>query len=229
MMATKSKLDVLRSVPLLSTLSAERAATLAASISIRRVDPRTVLFAEGDQPKNLFILSKGAAKLYSEHGERCATIAIVYPVRPLLLLSIRSERYPLSAQTLEPSELITVPVKSVIELLGRDAAFKAAVMREQTNESLEILEDFKNQRLRRTTGRVAHWILSLEEKTGTGEIVIPFDKRVLASYLGMAPEHLSRSFAALSTAGIVVNGRGIKVTDRAALVELAGLDLPDQA
>jgi len=228
-MATKSKLDVLRSVPLLSTLSAERAATLAASISIRRIESRTVLFTEGDQPKNLFILSKGAAKLYSEHGERYATIAIVYPVRPLLLLSIRSERYPLSAQTLEPSELITVPVKPVIELLGRDAAFKAAVMREQTNESLEILEDFKNQRLRRTAGRVAHWILSLEEKTGTGEIVIPFDKRVLASYLGMAPEHLSRSFAALSTAGIVVNGRGIKVTDRAALVELAGLDLPDQA
>ena len=52
-----------------------------------------------------------------------------------------------------------MPVTSVIELLGRGAEYNRGVMQELTNESLEIVEDFENQRLRRTTERVAHSIL----------------------------------------------------------------------
>ena len=99
---TVSKLDInlVRSIPLLAKLSDVHLSNLAASASFRQAPARTDLFAEGDQPKNLHVLTKGVVKLYTEHDERCATIAIVYPVRPLLLASIWSGRYPLSARRL---------------------------------------------------------------------------------------------------------------------------------
>ena len=100
---------------------------------------------------------------------------------------------------------------------------------ELAGECHELVEDLKNHRLRSTIERVAHWMLRGDRKTGeTGQIVIPFDKRVLASYLGMAPEHLSRSFATLASSGVEVHGRSVTLTDRAALSEAAGLDVPDR-
>jgi hypothetical protein len=45
----------------------------------------------------------------------------------------------------------------------------------------------------------------------------------LASYLDMAPEHLSRNLAALAPAGLVVRGRRVVLTDRPALVARPGL------
>jgi CRP/FNR family transcriptional activator FtrB len=225
---TESKLDpnLLRSVPLLATLSETHLSSLAGSATLHQAAARTVLFAEGGRPKILYTLTKGVAELYCEHDERSATVAVVHPMRTLLPISILAEINPLSARILEPSELIAVPIKLVVDLLGRDPAFNVAVMEELMRESREILEDLKNHRLRSSTERVAHWILCREEKSGdAGKIIIPFDKRVLASYLGMAPEHLSRSFSALGSAGVVVNGRSITVTDREALSEVAGISL----
>ena len=167
---------------------------------------------------------EGALELYSEDDERSSTIAIVPAVNTLVLSSILKDQTPLSARILEPTELLAVPVKLFVALLGRDPGFAYAVMQELASECQEIIEDFKSHRLRSTTERVANWMLRYDRKSGsTGRFVIPFDKRVLASYLGMAPEHLSRSFSALASAGVVVDGRRITLTDRAALLAAAGL------
>jgi CRP/FNR family transcriptional activator FtrB len=41
------------------------------------------------------------------------------------------------------------------------------------------------------------------ESGGNGRIEIPFGKRVLASYLGMTPEQLSRGFATLMSSAVI--------------------------
>ena len=117
----------------------------------------------------------------------------------------------------------------IAALAGRDLRFVQVLMHEFASECQELTEDFKNQRLRSTIERVAHWMLRLDRKGGdTGQIFIPFDKRVLASYLGMAPEHLSRSFATLASSRVEVHGRTVTLSDRAALSEAAGLDVPER-
>ena len=134
----------------------------------------------------------------------------------------------LSARVLEPSTLLAAPARLISGLFARDPAFALVFMESLASECQEIIEDFKNYRMRSTTERVAHWMLRCDGKNGlTGRFVIPFDKRVLASYLGMAPEHLSRSFSALSSVGVVVNGRSITLKDRAALSVAAGPGAPD--
>lgn len=54
---------------------------------------------------------------------------------------------------------------------------------------------------------------------------------MLASYLGMTAENLSRAFRALQDNGVKVDGHRVIVTDRPALIALAGpdplLDGPD--
>lgn len=225
----KASAELIRSIPLFANASDETCSDLAAVATLRKFAVRTILFNEGSRPDDLYIVVQGSAELFSEHDERHCTLAVVPAVRPLALCAILSDRNPLSARVLEPSELIVVPADLVADLFGRDLEFAKAAMQELASECYEMVEDFKSHRLRSTIERVAHWMLRLDRKSGeTGRIIIPFDKRVLASYLGMAPEHLSRSFSALASAGVVVQGRNITLKDRAALSLAAGLSLPER-
>jgi CRP/FNR family transcriptional regulator, transcriptional activator FtrB len=223
MTVSKINVAIARSVRLFSKLSDAHLTTLLASASLRRVPARTVLFAEGQRLDNLCTVVQGMVELYSERDDRRSTIAVIRAVRPFVLPSILADRNPLSARTLESSELIVVPTPLVVELFGQDPGFACALAHELAGECHGIIEDFKCQRMRTTIERVARWMLrSDEEGGGTGRIVIPYDKRILASYLGMAPEHLSRSFSALASAGVVVHGRHVTLKDRAALSAAAG-------
>jgi CRP/FNR family transcriptional activator FtrB len=221
--------DLLRASPLFNHLSDPHLQEIAKSASLREVAARTIIFSEGDRPCNLYTVIRGFVELYSEHDDRCFTIAVVRAGGTLALSSILTDRNPLSARILEPSELLVVPVELVSKYFAQEPAFAFALMHGLASEYQAIIEDFKNHRLRSTTERVAHWMLRCDGINGlTGRFVIPFDKRVLASYLGMAPEHLSRSFTTLASAGVVVHGRSITLTDRAALTMIAGLSGPDE-
>jgi CRP/FNR family transcriptional activator FtrB len=50
---------------------------------------------------------------------------------------------------------------------------------------------------------------------------MPFEKRLLASLLGMTPENLSRSFAALGADVVASDSRSIVIKDRERLLQIA--------
>lgn len=213
-------IGLLRSVALLSRISEEHLQDIAATGSLRTAPSRTILFDEGDGVDHLFVLMCGVVELFSEHDERRFTISVVCAARPLEVYSILADRHPLSARVLETSELLSIPTKLIIELLSHDAGFGDAFARELAKQSLEIIEDFKKHRLLNSTARIAHWML--ERSGGNGQIEIPFDKRVLASFLGMTPEQLSRGFATLMSCAVVkVDGRIISIHDAAVLTRIA--------
>jgi CRP/FNR family transcriptional activator FtrB len=136
--------------------------------------------------------------------------------------SILEHINPLSACTLERSELLSVPLKVVHELIDSDLSFVRAVAYHLAQDLRKTIEDFKNDRLRTSVERLAAWILLSDKESGsTGRFVMPYGKRVLASQLGMAAENLSRNLASLAAIGVAVRGRQFSITDRTALAELA--------
>jgi len=52
---------------------------------------------------------------------------------------------------------------------------------------------------------------------GNGRFILPYDKRTLASRLGMTPENLSRNFAQLGTYGVTVTRNEIRLRSRSEL------------
>jgi CRP/FNR family transcriptional activator FtrB len=221
---TKSRLDaaLLSSVPLFSRTAESHLHKLAAAASLRTAASRTILFAEGSRVENFYILTRGSAELFSEHDERRFTIAVLREARPFAVWSIFSTHHSLSARILQPSEVIGFPAKLIVELITLDSGLADAIMHELADDAQQTIENFKNHRLLNTTARIAHWMLHSDDETGaTGQIVIPFDKRVLASYLGMTPEQLSRGFAALVPAGVTVDGRTVTISKRATLTRIA--------
>jgi CRP/FNR family transcriptional activator FtrB len=214
---------LLRSFPLFGGISDEHMRDVAAAGSLRTALSRTILFDEGDPVDHLFLVVCGIVELFSEHDERRLTISVVRAAQALEACSIHADRHPLSARVLQDSDLLSIPTKLIIHLLSHDAGFGNAFARELTKQSLEIVEGFKNHRMLDSTARIAHWMLERNDQSGgNGRIEIPFGKRILASFLGMTPEQLSRSFATLVSAAVVkVDGRIISIYDPAVLTRIA--------
>ena len=218
--------DRLRSIDLFKGVSDLHFQGLLKSASLRHVPTRTVLFKEGGRPNVLYSLIEGAVELFSEHNNRRCTVAIISSVKPCVLASIWWDHHPLSARTLRRSEVLLVPARLLHDLVETDVGFASAATRELASECHEVVEHVKNYSLRTARERLAHWMLRFDEDVGgNGQFTIPCDKRTLASYLGMAPEHLSRNLAALAPAGLVVRGRRVTLDNRPALAARAGLRL----
>jgi CRP/FNR family transcriptional activator FtrB len=64
--------------------------------------------------------------------------------------------------------------------------------------------------------------LRAQARAGQGEdFDLDFEKRRLASVLGMTPEHLSRAFRGLQSHGVMAQGSRIRIADRAKLERYA--------
>jgi CRP/FNR family transcriptional activator FtrB len=225
MALNKSESDRVRSIHLFDKVSGPHLPTLVKSASIRCFPARAALFYEGDRAFALYTLVQGSVELFSEPNGRRSTIAIIRSVKPFLLTSIVDDLNPMTARTLERSELLLIPLKVIRELIDTDQSFARAITHELAIQFHELIEDFKNQRLRTTIERLAEWMLrSDQDAGGTGQFVIPYGKRILASHLGMAPENLSRNLASLAPLGVAVQGRHVSLNDRAALAQVARLE-----
>jgi len=214
----------LRSVDLFSHVSDAHFRKLSRAASLRRLPARAMLFREGERPRVLYTLIDGAVELFSQHHDRRCTIAVLRSIKPCVLTSIMVDRNPMSARTLESSELLVVPARLIHEMIETDPGFTAAASHELARDCRDVTEDFKTERLTTAIERLASWMLRADaEAGGTGQFALPYDKRTLASVLGMAPANLSRNLAALGPAGVVVRGRLVTLTDRMALAARSGL------
>jgi CRP/FNR family transcriptional activator FtrB len=207
---------------LFKSLQGSSLATLLKFASIKHFPARTVLFAEDDPANALYTLMDGSIELFSEHHDRRSTFAVIRSIRPFVLAAIGDNVYPVSARTLARSDLLSVPLAVIHQLMDADPAFSQAITYELALELRDLIQDFKSHRLRTSVERLAEWMIRSDQETGgTGAFVIPHDKCTLASYLGMEPESLSRNLASLAEVGVNVRGRQISVTDSAALARIA--------
>jgi CRP/FNR family transcriptional activator FtrB len=217
--------DRIRSIRLFRHVGDSHFNALLRSALVRHVPRQSMLFKEGSRPDALFALLAGSVELFSEYRGKRRTVAIIRTLKPCVLASIWQDRHRLSACTLAPSQLLLIPARRLHDLMESDCGFASAAAAELAGECHDTVEQLKNGSLRTSAERLAYWLLRFDRDSGgAGQFMLPCDKRTLASYLDMAPEHLSRNLAALAPAGLVVRGRRVVLNNRSALEAVAGLN-----
>ncbi|MHA6288149.1 cyclic nucleotide-binding domain-containing protein [Maricaulis sp. CAU 1757] len=190
---------------------------------LQRFPANTTLLMEGDPVDFLYILLDGAVELGAGWKSKDTTLAILRPVSTFILAALVLEADALmSAVTLERSEILMVPGDSLRRSMKEDAAFGFAVSEELAGCYRGVVRSMKSHKLRDSTERLANYLLTQRARQGeSDEIVLPHEKRVLASLLGMTPENLSRAFSKLSAQGVGVEGSHVRFTKVGALERLA--------
>lgn len=192
------------------------------------------LVRQGDPADFLHVVLEGAVELYAGWGGQTCTMTVVHPVETFILAAcIRDAPYLMSARTLERSRIILIPASDVRSVFRRDPEFAVSTINELAGCYRAVVRHAKGLKLRDSRERVAAYLVKhLRRAAPANSFVLPLEKRILASYLGMTPENLSRTLRALEKEGVLVEGSRVTVSDYDRLAAVAQpdplLDGPDR-
>jgi CRP/FNR family transcriptional activator FtrB len=217
--------QIVQALPLFREMREKHFSALIGAALLQSFPPRVVLVREGELPDFLHVIVDGAVELFAAHRDRETTIDVIVPTATFILAAvICGDVYLKSARTIVQSRILMIPAGHVRDVFGRDGAFARAVVGELALRYRGMVRSLKSHKLRTGVERLANWILQADARSGcTGHVIMPFEKRLLASLLGMTPENLSRGFAALGGDVVSSNPRGIVIKDRERLLEIAQL------
>jgi CRP/FNR family transcriptional activator FtrB len=190
---------------------------------LQRFPPFVELAREGEPADFLHVVVEGQVEIFAEYRDRETTIAVQGPGHAFIIAAVILDRvYLKSARALTAARILMIPAEAVRQAFAADAAFCRSLSGELALAYRMVVKELKNQKLRTSLERVANWLLAQDTANGgAGRFVLPFDKKILASRLGIVPEVLSRSFTALVPYGVRVSGPEVTIKDRKALMSLA--------
>lgn len=216
----------IRALPLFGTASPRTFDTLMAGGFLQKFPAGTTLLMEGDPVDFLYVLIEGLAELQGTWNDKETTLAVLRPVSTFILAAVVLDAHALmTARTIERSDILMISGEAVRRAMKEDAGFAVAVAEELSGCYRGLVRTVKNQKLRGASERLANYLLAEQVNQGGGPtLVLPHEKRVLASLLGMTPENLSRAFANLADYGVTVSGPEVAILRPTVLDRLAKPD-----
>lgn len=217
------EIEEMRSLPLFAGVSASHTVGMLRGSFLQRFPAHVELIREGEPSDFLHVVVEGQVEIFSAYRGRETTVSVLGAGQSFIVAAVLLDKVNLkSARALSPSRILLIPAEAVRHSFGEDAAFSRALALELAFAYRSLVKELKNQKLRSSLERLANWILQQNaEAGGRGRFELPFEKRILASRLGMAPEVLSRSFASLAPYHVEVEGPTITIGDLEALTTLA--------
>lgn len=217
-------LILVHSLPMFRQVETQQLSALAARGSLQRYPRGTLLFQEGDRADFLMVLLEGGVELFARDQAGSETVVeTLFPVDSFILAAaLTGAPYLMSARTLLPSRVLLLDAEIFRHAVAADPALSAPVMAELAQHFRRLVRQIKDLKLRTGVQRLGCYVLGL---AGEGdEVVLPVDKRILASRLGMTAENLSRAFSTLRDHGLSVQGNRLLIQDRGKLVAFSKPD-----
>lgn len=198
--------------------SPELWADIASTLRRKQYAPNDRIILHGDAAGGLWLVLSGWIKLTRQTPDGKESIiglcsegdvfgeAVLFP----------HANYPYTAEVVGSSaELATIPAATIRALVAKEPSLSARVMallNERTSQAQLKLEHMTTMSAAQRLGcfllRLCH-----AQANGARTLIIPVEKHILAAYLGMKPETLSRSQQQLKPLGISVAGHEISIGD----------------
>jgi CRP/FNR family transcriptional regulator, transcriptional activator FtrB len=216
-------LPEVRSLGLFESMDESNFDALVQAAYLQTFPAQLDLIAEGDPADFLHVVIEGCVELYARANGRESTMGMVRPVGTFILAAVLKDAvYLMSARTCQKSKVLLIPVEDVRRAFRADEAFARAIVLELAGCYRAVVKEHKDIKLRTAIERLANRLIRYHrDQGGTGRVELPYDKRTMASLLGMTPENLSRAFNTLKPYGVEVDGTTIRLNDMKALNGLA--------
>ena len=219
---------MLKSAALLSDLSAEEIATLAARTVHKHLVAGEMLFSEGEPCHGLHIIARGRVRIFkSSPNGREQVLAVNQPGESVAELPVFDGGvYPASAMAVEEADIAFISQRDFRAYCMEhpEVALKLlAVVGGRLRRLVGIIEELSFTTIRqRLIAMLARLAREQGTRTGRGiEFLLPASHQELANQLGTVRELVSRNLMRLRAEGLIdVNSRQIVVTDMEGLTAL---------
>ncbi len=214
-------------LPLFRSLSASRRTDLLRNAMVHGVASGTVLFEQGDVPNFQLIVLAGSAQLFgrSAKGREVLIEAVRAPDLIIPAAVLTGAPYLMQARVPEPSRFLLIHAAAFRAAVEADPLLAHAVIGSLAQQFRRMVRQIKNLKLRTATQRVGCYLLALSQRQRTpNKVVLPFEKMLIASELGITRESFSRALSSLSNSGIRVDGQIVVIHDALRLAAECGFD-----
>jgi CRP/FNR family transcriptional regulator, dissimilatory nitrate respiration regulator len=219
-------LEIISGTPLFNGLNENQLKAVRRIAVDRFVGKGKTVFLEGDRADGFFIVADGRVKIFKVSMEGKEQIFHIYgPGSPFGEVPVFSGgRFPANAETLLKSHLLFIPRSEFVKMISDDPSLSLNMLAVLSQRLRQFTVQIGNLSLKEVPGRLSSYLIYLSrEQGGVDAIELTISKGQLASLLGTIPETLSRIFAKMSGDGLIeVEGRRIRLVDRAGLEDLAG-------
>ena len=191
-----------------------------------RLDADQAIFEQGDAATRFYFVVTGQIKLFrlSPAGNE-KIIDIVAPGQTFAeaLMFLDSPRYPVGAQALSASELISVSAPTYAQILRESGKLCFQLLGDMSQRLRALVREIDELSLHSATCRVAAYLYELSSPKDD-HFDLPVAKQVIASRLSVKPETFSRIIKILHASGVIsVSGAHVTVHDHQGLAKAANL------
>ncbi|WP_434615676.1 cyclic nucleotide-binding domain-containing protein [Tabrizicola sp. M-4] len=212
-----SEFSEIRHLDLFAEMADENFSALMRGAYVQNFPGHVELITEGDPSDFLHLVLSGSVDLFSSWNGRETSLATVRPVSTFILAAtVKDAPYLMSARTLEKSRIVLIPSQDVRAVFAADGNFARAIVTELAQCYRAVIKSQKDLKLRTSLERLANYLLRQQRRAdGAASFTLDYEKRRLASVLGMTPENLSRAIKGLQPYGLQVVGTRMTITDQA--------------
>lgn len=197
-------------------------AEVSSALRKKNYESNDRVISHGDTAGNLWLVLSGWLKLTRQTPDGKESIIGLCREGDILgeAALFPNASYPYTAEVVGGSaELVAVPATILRDLVAQDSSLSVhimALLNERTSQAQLKLEQMTTMS---AAQRLGCFLLQLcnTQANRTKTLQIPVEKHVLASYLGMKPETLSRSQQQLKSYGVSVAGHNLLIQDIEAL------------
>lgn len=209
----------LRRVFLFESLDEAQLTRVLQSVRVLSLHAKERLFEFGQPAQRFYLVRKGQVKLFrlSADGDE-KVMEVIQPGNTFAeaIMFMQRHDYPVSAEAIEPSELLSFDMQVFMELLQNSVPTCFRLMADMSQRLHARIDEINNITLQNATHRLVEYLLKQlpEGAAEAPSVHLATPKSVIASKLSIQPETFSRILARLSRNGLIsVQGSNITLHD----------------
>lgn len=213
-------LQFFKTVPLFSGLPEDDIQFFLDQSVVRAHDKNKILCIRGEPAEHFYIVHDGWVKLFREtvEGEESVLALCTKGDSFSKAVLFENEAHPASAQVVEPAIIFEIPANIIRDRIKKDTTLAYNMLVAMAQNINRLGMQIEHLSAMNTAQRVGCFLLKLNEmQEGKPVCTLPYDKLLVARYLGMKAETFSRALNALKTVGVSVQGNEVQMQDLPAL------------
>tara|TARA_R110000868_G_scaffold190862_1_gene434715 strand:- start:16873 stop:17676 length:804 start_codon:yes stop_codon:yes gene_type:complete len=209
------KMDEILMFKIFKDLPLDDIALLLKSAHVHKFESGKQLLTVEEDPLYLYALFSGEAKVFcSSKDGREAVVSVVTKGESMLENTIMFNRPSMvSCTVLSAGEFLAIPADVVRRAVQKSHALSVNFLEVLANQNSQLIFQFEEITLQTAVHRVGSYLLRTKIDQGAQGVEFNLDceKSLIASYLGMTPETLSRALSKLRLDGVDVQKRHVKM------------------
>lgn len=209
-----------RSSLLLRNMPPDETAIILSQARVSDFDRGQTIFLQGEKAKAIYIVMKGWVKLYRIAPNGAEAVVGVFTKGRSFgeAVAFSGDVYPVSAEAVTVCTLMRIEAADYLRHIRETPEMAISILSATFAHLHDLVSQVEALKARTGAQRVAEFLCELSEcESGLCEVLLPYDKVLIAGRLGMKPESLSRAFAKLKKEGVRIHQNRAMIEDIAHL------------